>query len=230
MSASHLVLWDIDGTLLSSGRPARVAFSAGLVHVFGTTGDIDGYRFEGKLDPMIVTELMLGAGIPADVVTSRRFEALDRYLENLEEVLGEEPPRLKPGIAALLAAAAKVPGTVNALLTGNVERGARIKLSAAGLWDIFDFGVWGDEAPRRVDLGPVALRRAAERTGRSFAPAECVVVGDSRHDVETGLALGARVVAVATGWTTADELRAAGAHDVFDDFSDHERALEVILG
>lgn len=230
MSAARLVLWDIDGTLLSSGPVARRAFEAGLTAVFGTTGDIDGYRFEGKLDPMIVEELMLGAGVPAEVVSARGRDALDHYLESLERALEDAPPALKPGIAPLLAATSGQPGVVNALLTGNVERGARIKLTSAGLWDLFAFGVWGDEAARRVELGPVALRRAAERTGRVFSPGECVVVGDSRHDVETGLALGARVVAVATGWTKREELEAAGAHEVFADFSDLDRSLEAILG
>jgi phosphoglycolate phosphatase-like HAD superfamily hydrolase len=225
----RLVLFDVDGTLLSSGRRGLDAFSEALRRTFGTAGDVASYRFEGKLDPVIVADLMGAAGFPADVVEARRPAALALYLDLLEEALSAEPPALKPGVADLVARVAASPSAVPALLTGNVARGARIKLSAAGLWDRFRFGVFGDEAPRRVDLGPIALARALERTGRSFSPEETVVVGDARADVECGRAIGARVVAVATGRTSAGELRAAGADAVFDSFADVPSALEAIL-
>jgi phosphoglycolate phosphatase-like HAD superfamily hydrolase len=200
-----------------------------MKRTFGTEGDLASYRFEGKLDPVIVSEVMLAAGIPGDVVEARRPAALSLYLDLLEEALAAEPPTLKPGVAELVSRVSASPSVVTALLTGNVQRGARIKLSAAGLWDRFQFGVFGDEASRRVDLGPIALVRAFERTGRAFAPVETVVVGDARADVECGRALGARVVAVATGRTSADDLRAAGADIVFSSFADVTSAIEAIL-
>lgn len=229
MSAPRLVLFDVDGTLLSSGRRGLAAFSEALRRTFGTDGDLSAYRFEGKLDPVIVHELMSAAGIPEDVVAARREAALSLYLDLLEEALAGEPPTLKPGVAELVARVSASPTVVSALLTGNVKRGARIKLTAAGLWDRFRFGVFGDEAWRRVDLGPIALARAFELTGRPFSAAETVVVGDARADVECGRAIGARVVAVATGRTTAEELRAAGADTVLPDFADVESACEAIL-
>lgn len=229
MRPSRLVLFDVDGTLLSSGRRGLGAFSEALRRTYGTDGDVASYRFEGKLDPVIVADLMRGAGLPDDVVLGRRGEALDLYLDLLEEALAAEPPALKPGAAELVARVAAVPSAVPALLTGNVRRGAQIKLSAAGLWDRFRFGVFGDEAPRRVDLGPIALDRARALTGRPFSPGETVVVGDARADVECGRAIGARVVAVATGRTSAEELRAAGADVVFPSFADVASACEAIL-
>jgi phosphoglycolate phosphatase-like HAD superfamily hydrolase len=229
MSARRLVLWDIDGTILSPGLDARRAFGEALVEVFGTSGNLEGFRFEGKLDPMIVDELMTEAGLDPEVIAKGTRTALARYLDRLEEVLGRQKPTLKPGARALVEAVAADPGSVNAILTGNVERGARIKLTSAELWHHFVFGVFGDEAPRRVDLGSVALARARSVTGITFSGAECVVVGDSRHDVECGLALGARVIAVATGKTTLDELGRAGATILFENFSDFEAAREAIL-
>ena len=229
MNGSRLVLFDVDGTLLSSGRCGLDAFSEALRRTFGTEGNLSSYRFEGKLDPVIVADLMRDAGIPEDVVAARRPAALSLYLDLLEEALASQPPALKPGVAELVARVSSSPEAVSALLTGNVRRGARIKLSAAGLWDHFRFGVFGDEAPRRVDLGPIALSRALELTGREFSPAETVVVGDARADVECGRAIGARVVAVATGRTTADELRDAGADVVFTSFADVASACEAIL-
>lgn len=226
---SRLVLFDVDGTLLSSGRRGLDSFSEALRRTYGTEGDLASYRFEGKLDPVIVLELMRGAGIPDDVILELRPAALALYLDLLEEALSVEPPALKPGVSELVARVTGSPTAVSALLTGNVQRGARIKLSAAGLWDRFLFGVFGDEAPRRVDLGPIALARAQERTGRSFSPSQTVVVGDARADVECGRAIGARVVAVATGRTSVEELRSAGADIVLSSFADVASACEAIL-
>lgn len=229
MNGSRLVLFDVDGTLLSSGRSGLDAFSEGLRRTFGTAGDVASYRFEGRLDPVIVTELMRGAGIPDTVVAERRDAALSLYLDLLEAALAAAPPALKPGAAELVSRVSSFPSVVPALLTGNVKRGAQIKLSAAGLWDRFLFGVFGDEAPLRTELGPIALARALEQTGRAFSPAETVVVGDARADVECGRAIGARVVAVATGRTSAEELRAAGADTVLSSFADVASACEAIL-
>ena len=229
-TAKRLVLFDIDGTLLSAGPPARTAFRTALEDVFGTCGDADGYAYEGRLDPLIVADLMRAAGVPDETIALRLGDALSLYLDRLEAGLRERAPVLKPGVPQLLDALEKVPGLVPALLTGNVERGARVKLSAAGLWHRFAFGVWGDEASCREELGPIALGRAGPATGFTFTGSECVVVGDSRYDVACGLAFGARAIAVATGRTAVPALEAAGAHVVLADLSDTDRALEAILG
>ena len=229
-AAPRLLLFDIDGTLLSSGPRARAAFASALEDVFGVPPAIETYAFEGKLDPMIVAELMGEAGVDRDVVRRDLPRALSLYLDRLEAALASERPRLKPGVEPLLDAVGAASHAVPALLTGNVQRGARLKLSAAGLWQRFRFGVFGDEALRREELGAVALARVKETTGRTFTGAECVVVGDSRQDVACGKAIGARVVAVATGKTGAETLRAAGADVVLPDFSDLAAARKAILG
>jgi phosphoglycolate phosphatase-like HAD superfamily hydrolase len=223
------VLFDIDGTLLSGGRAARTVFAAALTEVFGTCGDVEGFAFEGKLDPMIVRDLLVGAGVAEETVLRRRAEALALYLDGLEAALALERPVLKPGVAEVLDGIARVRAVVPALLTGNVERGARIKLSAVGLWHRFAFGAFGDEAPRREELGPIALEKA-RRLGFPLEAGDCVIVGDAPQDVACARALGARMVAVATGKTPAGTLAAAGAHVVLPDLSDTERALEAILG
>ncbi|HEY3348202.1 MAG TPA: HAD family hydrolase [Thermoanaerobaculia bacterium] len=225
----RLVLFDIDGTLLSGGRAARTVFAGALTEVFGTCGDVETFAFEGKLDPMIVRELLLAAGVPEETVLRRRAEALALYLDRLEAALAAERPVLKPGALAVVDGVARSGCAVPALLTGNVERGAHIKLSAVGLWTRFAFGAFGDEAPRREDLGPVALEKA-RRLGHAFTGSDCVVVGDAPQDVACALAIGARIVAVATGKTPAETLERAGAHVVLPDLSDTSRALEAILG
>lgn len=230
LGTKRLVLFDIDGTLLSTGPVARTVFASALGDVFGTSGDIAGYAFEGRLDPLIVVDLMRAAGVPEERIAELRERALELYLDRLESALGEHRPVLKPGVPALLDALEKESGVVLALLTGNVERGARLKLSAAGIWHRFRFGVWGDDGACREELGPVALRRALPSTGLEFAGRDCVIVGDSRHDVACGLAFGARAVAVGTGRTPLPTLIEAGAHVALPDFSDTPRALEAILG
>ncbi|HEV8267933.1 MAG TPA: HAD hydrolase-like protein [Thermoanaerobaculia bacterium] len=230
MKPDRLVLFDIDGTLLSSGTVARDVFARALEEVFGTAGDVAGYRFEGKLDPIIVTELMVEAGIAEDLIEARRRAALDRYLDLLEEALKATRPALKPGVDALIESVATDARAVNALLTGNVARGAKLKLEAAALWHRFRFGVFGDEAPTRVHLGPMAIARAREVTGHLYEGHECVVVGDAPADVACGKALGARVVAVATGRTSFETLTSLGADVVLRDFADLASAREAIFG
>ena len=227
---ARLLLFDVDGTLLSSGPRWRAAFGSALADVFGTCGNLETFAFEGKLDPHIVAELMREAGVAEETIAERLPRALDLYLDRLEAALALERPRLKPRVPELLERVAKNPSAVTALLTGNVERGARIKLSAAGLWHRFRFGVFGDEASRREELGPVALSRARATTGIEFAGRDCVVIGDSRQDVACGHAIGARVVAVATGRTSAEALAAAGADVVLPDFGDLDAAEGALLG
>jgi phosphoglycolate phosphatase len=229
-SRPRLLLFDIDGTLLSSGPTARKVFSEALIEVFGTPGAVETYRFEGKLDPLIVRELMIEAGIEHSIVAGRLTMALDVYLDRLEAVLALEKPTLKPGVLPLIEQVVKIPGLVNALLTGNVERGARLKLTAADLWHHFSFGVWGDDGARRTELGRVALQRAREVTGMQFQGRDCVVIGDSTHDVDCGKAMGARVVGVATGKTPRELLLSAGADVVLSDFSDLDFTMEALLG
>lgn len=199
------------------------------MEVFGTCGNVETFPFEGKLDPVIIRELLVEAGVPEETVLGRRADALALYLDRLESALAVQRPVLKPGVADVLGAVATDTAAVSALLTGNVERGARIKLSAVGLWDRFAFGAFGDEAARREDLGPVALEKA-RRLGYSFSGTDCVVVGDAPQDIACARALGARMVAVATGKTSAEALARAGAPIVLPDLSDTSRALEAILG
>ncbi len=228
MTRPRLLLFDVDGTLLSPGPGARAAFAGALTEVFGTAGEMDTYAFEGKLDPLIVAELMRQAGVAEAVISERLPRALDLYLDRLEPALALDGPRLKPRVAELLERVGRTDGAVAALLTGNVERGARIKLSAAGLWHHFAFGAFGDEAERREDLGPLALEKA-RRLGHAFTAADCVIVGDAPQDVACARALGARIVAVATGKTPAGRLASAGATLVLPDLADTGRALEAIL-
>lgn len=114
------------------------------------------------------------------------------------------------------------------LLTGNWREGAWIKLGCVGLEGFFAFGAFGDDALERADLLPVALERAARATGRTYSPGETLIVGDSVRDVACGRVHGARVLAVATGFTPAAELERAGADWVAADLPEAGRILPLL--
>jgi phosphoglycolate phosphatase len=228
-TGARLILFDIDGTLLSSGRAARDSILAALESVLGWKGSADGNDFSGKTDPQILRELV------AESVGAERFDAtlgdvLDRYVEELRRRLRPEAVVPKPGVPALLERLAGLPGVVLGLLTGNIERGARLKLGPPDFNRFFPFGAFGDDSADRYCLPAVAVARARERTGKDFPPSSVVVIGDSVHDVGCGRTLGARTIAVATGPTPPEKLEAERPHALFPDFSDVDAATEAILG
>ncbi len=226
--SARLVLFDIDGTLLSAGRAARDSILAALSALLGWRGSADGNDFSGKTDPQILRELVL------DSVGPERFETtldavLDRYVDELERRLTPEAVVPKPGVPALLERLAREPNVTLALLTGNIERGARMKLEPPGFNPYFPFGAFGDDSADRYRLPALAVARARERTGRDFSGASVVIIGDSIHDVACGRSLGARAIAVSTGPTPAEKLAAERPDALFADFSDVGAAAEAIL-
>lgn len=230
----RLVLFDIDGTLLSAGRAARDSVLAALARVYGWRADPDApkrgkYDFSGKTDPQIVRELVIEAVGPERC--ERNLElALASYLEELRQRLSPESVVPKPGIPELLRNLAADPRVTLALLTGNVEAGARLKLEPPGFNAYFPFGAFGSDSADRYELPPLAVERARRRSGRQFLGKSVVIIGDSVHDVACGRPLGVRTVAVATGPTPAERLAAERPDALLPDFSDLEAAMEAILG
>jgi phosphoglycolate phosphatase len=152
-------------------------------------------------------------------------ELWDAYLRELAIELErpESEVRVLDGVGALLDALHATGEHLVALLTGNIEPGARLKLGAAGLWERFDFGAYGSDHERRDRLPAVAVQRARERAGIDFRGRDIVIVGDTPFDVSCGRSLGVWAVAVATGKHSTSELEAVGADVVLTDLSDTER-------
>lgn len=221
----RLLLFDIDGTLVDCGPQTRPLFAQALVEVFGTEGDCYRYNFAGRTDPRIVLDLMTAAGVPEAEVRRLLPEIRRNYLAKLEGALDREGMRLLPGVEELLERQATRPDLALALLTGNWEPGARTKLSRFDLNRFFTFGAFGCDGIDRDELPPVALERAEEQMGRRFRPEETLIIGDSLHDVGCAHAHGIPCLAVATGRTPAEALRAAGADWVAGDLPS---ALEMI--
>ncbi|MSR22063.1 MAG: HAD family hydrolase [Gemmatimonadetes bacterium] len=224
----RLVLFDIDGTLVSGG-PAKEAFHCALLEVFGTAGPIQEWEFSGKTDPQIARELLTEAGIEGDRIDSGFPHLWARYLAELEARLPSLPPRTLPGVVALLIQLDSAEGTALGLVTGNVAEGARLKLAAAGLGSWFAVGAYGSDHESRDELPGIALRRAKDRWGVHFPARDVVVIGDTPRDVDCGRRHGARTVAVATGRFSPEVLEKSGPDVVLRDLGDTGRALEAIL-
>lgn len=214
-----LILFDIDGTLIDCGGQARVAFALALNEVFGETGPIDTYDFSGKTDSRIVLDLMTGAGRPRAEVLAILPRLREEYLNTLDRSLLRERMRVLPGIEPLLDGLAARDDIVLGLLTGNWERGARIKLSRHDLNRYFDFGSFGDDVFDRNDLPPIAIERAEKAAKGRFDPTEALIIGDSILDVGCARANGIPCLAVATGRTARGDLETAGPTWLVDDLT-----------
>jgi phosphoglycolate phosphatase-like HAD superfamily hydrolase len=230
----RLILFDIDGTLVSAGRVARDSILRALESAYVWKAgeeheDRSRYDFSGKTDPQIVRDLVIDR-VGAERCESDLPRALDLYLKELERQLEPGSVVAKPGIAALLSRLAAEPFVTLGLMTGNLERGARLKLEPPDFNRYFPFGAFGSDSADRYQLPRIAVSRARERTGHVFEGKAIVVVGDSVHDVGCGRSLGVRSVAVATGITSPERLAAENPDALLADCSDTERALEAILG
>ncbi len=229
----RLVLFDIDGTLLLTAGAGRRAITAAMADVIGTgTAAFDGVRFDGKTDPQIVSELLSAAGEPDPSDADRIAAICERYADLLEVELRQPGTRVTvmPGVHELLARLEQEPEAMLGLLTGNVVRGAALKLRAGGIDpDRFAVGAYGSDSAHRPALPPIAASRAAARFGRVPDGHEVVIIGDTPADVACGAGIGARALAVATGGYTVDQLTACGPHAAFADLRDTDAVLQAIL-
>ncbi|TMQ51102.1 MAG: HAD family hydrolase [Candidatus Eisenbacteria bacterium] len=225
----RLALFDIDGTLLREGIAPKLAFARALRETYDTTGPISGFRFAGMTDPQCVAEIMRMAGVPEDVIRERRDACLDRYVEHLTlEMRNHDGAKIFPGVKELLARLRGREDVLVGLLTGNVERGAWLKLGRFKLGDYFQFGAFGNEHEDRGELAKIAVEKAREILGRPVKGDEVTVIGDTPRDVACARAIGARAVIVATGLVAREELQAAEPDVILDSFEDVEGTLQAI--
>src|SRR5438876_3015443 len=189
-----IVLFDIDGTLLTTAGAARAAFARGLTEAAGRPINPDGYSFSGRTDPQIARDILSSHGLGEAEMEKAIPESIRLYLKYFAGTPSLDKARLLPGVPDLLKTLARRAGARTALLTGNVEPGARLKLGHFGIAGYFDFSLscFGSDDSDRYRLPAIALERARRALGRTFGGRQLVLVGDSEHDVLCGRSIGAR--------------------------------------
>lgn len=222
-----LVLWDIDQTLIEVGPTTREAYAAAFRQVAGRELQRP-WRFNGRTELAAATEVLGGHGLdPAEGLLERFLEVLVVEYEIRADEL-TTTGRVLPGAAEALAAVGAV--AHQSVLTGNLYRLAVLKMTVFGLADHVDFriGAYGEDAFERTDLPAFALARAAEHLGLRIEGTELAIIGDTFRDIAAGRAIGARTIGVATGYTSVDDLLAAGADVVLPDLADTDALLAAL--
>jgi len=203
--------------LIDSGGAGVQALKDVLQTQFGISDDLRGIEIAGQTDTGIVHQILRKQNIIVDDKTTAAF--LDLYVECLARELPQRKGTILPGVEELLRRLQARSQNVLGLLTGNVKRGAKLKLSHFGIWHFFEFGAFADDHHDRNALGPFAQQRAKEKHAIDFPAAEIDVIGDTPHDIACGKAIGARTIAVTTGSFARAQLAEYQPDRIVDDFS-----------
>jgi len=223
-----LILWDIDGTILESTGAGMESLRRALDTVFGIQGSLEGIDFAGRTDPYIMREAMKRFRIEDTPANRERY--IEGYLSLLPVLMKEKGASVLPGVRTLLEEAAAKPDVVQGLLTGNLRRGAEVKLGYHGLWPYFPVGAFSDDNEIRNELGPHALRRAKAHWEHDFHVDRVWIVGDTPHDIACSRPIGAKALAVATGKYSLAELAAHHPDVLMKDLSDPAAFWQAIGG
>jgi phosphoglycolate phosphatase-like HAD superfamily hydrolase len=222
----RLLLFDIDGTLIQSGRAGVFALQRALAERFAVQDDLGDIEIAGMTDSGIVANILSKHQIPPTRESVAAF--LDSYVHFLSLELPQRVGRVLPGVLELLEKLKARSHVVLALLTGNVSRGAKLKLEHYGVWHFFEFGAFADDHHDRNELGPFARARAREKHGHEFAATQIDVIGDTPRDIACGKAIDARTIAIATGICSRDALAAHHPDFLFDDLADVDEVIRLL--
>ncbi len=221
----HLILFDVDGTLIKGQGLGRMALERAFAEVHRVDAvdhpAVRTVHFAGNSDPFILADMARVLGVADADHRSRLAELEAAYIRHLRRtVAGSTAKAVCPGVPDLLERLSAHPRLALGLLTGNMEAGARVKLDAFDLNRFFPFGGFGGDGDTRAEMALKARERAEAWTGGGlFAPADVLVVGDTVHDVAAGRENGFLTAAVATGWAPAEALRDAGPDALFPDLT-----------
>ena len=230
MSRTRLLLFDIDGTLMLSGGAGARALTRALKQVFDLDNGLEGVRLGGQTDPQIVADALERRGLTAKATPTDVDRVRDLYLEYLAaEITQSDKAAVLPGVVALLERLAVHPEVRLGLVTGNFERGARIKLGRFDLNRYFPLGGFGSDSIVRRELVPIAMDRARAHYRLAFDARDTVVIGDTEKDIDCGRHSGARTVAVCTGSIPAGALRALEPDLFFESFADTGAVADALL-
>jgi phosphoglycolate phosphatase len=226
---SALLLFDVDGTLLLSGGAGVRAMTLAFEAVFGVPNAFEGIPVAGYTDTFLLSRAIERAGLADTSDAHDRFRAA--YLDRLRQEITRPSPGgrgVMPGVRSLLDEISRERRHYLALLTGNYERAAHIKLAHFGLGAYFSWGAFGEDSPDRQQLACLALQRAEQRSVPAAARRNVVVIGDTPHDVACAKAIAARAIAVATGNYSVEQLATCGADVVLADLADTRALLQLL--
>ena len=226
--AQTILLFDVDGTLLSAGGADRRAVLLAFRELWGVDAAVDGMRVHGRTDPEIVEEIFLArlGKVPGAI---EREQLHKRYIAHLERELTTSPGfQVLPGVPHLLETLNADPDVALGLATGNVEEAAKLKLKRADLLGRFRFGAFGSEAADRETLLRVAIERGKAHLARLADHIPVIVIGDTVLDVSAGKQLGATTVAVATGGDSWEALATAAPDHLLPDLAQLTSFLAIL--
>jgi phosphoglycolate phosphatase len=222
----RLLLFDIDGTLVNTLGAGTDALKIIIADRWRKQDDLSSIEIAGKTDANIVADILKKYDVDPTAANVETF--LDEYVSHLARLLPTLSGRILPGIAEILSRMKSNPNRVLALLTGNIKRGAQLKLQRYGLWDYFEFGAFADDHHDRNQLGAFARTRAQEKHGHEFDAAQVDVIGDTGHDINCGKAFGGRTIAVATGTWSRAKLSALNPDFLFDDLGNVNEVIRTL--
>lgn len=222
----RLLLFDIDGTLIHSAGAGLESLRHVLAQRFGIEDDLADIEIAGMTDSGIVTNILNKHRLPTTNENIASF--LDSYVHFLSLELPRRTGQLLPGVLELLEKLKSRSHLVLALLTGNVSRGAQLKLEHYGVWHFFEFGAFADDHHDRNQLGQFAQARAKEKHGVEFRANQIDVIGDTPRDIACGKAFGARTIAIATGSWPRAELAAHNPDFLFDDLANVDEVIQIL--
>lgn len=229
----RILLWDIDGTLLCTVRTGSFKdYTAPVLEsIFGTSGRLAEVSVSGMTDLQIFAEALRDEGFTHEHIRERFNELRTRFMSEMERVTagGEQTFQLLPGVREILGATGSHPRYRSALLTGNIEMAARLKMQLVGLSHFFQLrGAFGDESHDRRVLPAIAAERISRQLKLDLSPSQFIVIGDTPNDIACARHFGARAVAVATGRAyQADQLLAHHPDALLHDLSDTKLVMQT---
>ena len=230
-----ILLWDIDGTLMSSvvHGAFKAYFAPVMKEIYGSSGKLADLQVSGMTDTQIFYESLKDEGFTPEQILAPMEKLLPVFKKAMSEVIGktEKPYELKPGVHEILDATSKNPHYLNALLTGNLSVAAEIKLEYFDLWKYFADkpNIFGEISHDRRELGKAAVKTIGKYLGVKLKPEQFIVIGDTPNDIRAARAFGAKMVSVATGRNHPSSQLAEYKPDVLlENLSDTKKVLQIL--
>ena len=230
MKNKKLVLFDIDGTMIYPGNGAKRALSKVIFKQFGIKVNVTYGNTAGRTDRWIIKDIVKRAGVNNCLIDEKMNDVINDYLILIKEEYNKEnDAKIFPGVVEVLEELSKNENIYLSLMTGNMEKGARIKLSPFGINKYFPFGAFGEDAIYRDELAEVAVKKAKDLYGISFYGSNLVIIGDTANDVLCGKKFNARSIAIVRRPEYLEEIRKAKPDYLFTGFEETDKVLNAIL-